>query len=592
MYNKTILLGKKLFGSSNFLKLFCEMKRHSILCLFLCVCLIGKSQFASYPQGYFSEPLHLPIRLSGNFGELRNNHYHMGLDFRTGGRVNLPVYAAADGFISRVKVEPVGFGQSLTIDHPNGYSTLYAHLNKFSPEIESWVKQHQYDRASWKITLYPTAALFPVKKGMLIGFSGNTGGSQAPHLHFEIRRTLDEACLNPMLFGFPMADHQRPRILKLAIYDRTKSTYEQSPQLVPVTFNTNNNYTTKPELIKVKSSSISLALTAYDSEDGSSNLNGIAAATLWIDQQKKISFVMDQIGYDDTRYLNAHVDYRTRTLGGSWLQHMSALPGYERSIYDPKNENGIFSLADGQIHAIDVEVKDAYGNVSMLHTRMQWEGTATTTKTEIKEGRIFYPRMLDVFESPTCEFFLGERSLYDKAFVGHQIIQSTTGAASDIHQIGARWIPLHDSILIRIKPNSVISLAEKEKMLMTWTNGVKKSVQRVIWQGAWAAARYRDFGNFQLIIDTIPPRIVPVNFKEGADLSNKNSLIFHVKDEYEKIRQVNVFLDGQWLRFSNDKNLAFVYRMDEYFSSGQHELKIQAEDEAGNITTQSFQVKR
>lgn len=568
------------------------MKFCSIYFALLLFFLKGNAQFDTYPQGYFANPLQIPISLSGNFGELRNNHYHMGLDFRTGGRVNLPVYAAADGFISRIKVEPVGFGQSISIDHPNGFTSLYAHLNGFTPEIEKWVKSHQYKESSWKITLYPEPKIFPVKKGMLIGYSGNTGGSQAPHLHFEIRRTYDEACLNPLLFGFPLQDHQLPRILRMAVYDRTRSTYEQSPELVSLKLETPGNYQTIPTLVKVKSPLISLAFSAFDSEDGSSNLNGIAAASLWVDGVKKISLMMDQIGYENTRYFNAHIDYRTRISGGPWLQHLSALPGYRKSIYVPQTETGILSLKDGLVHDILIEVTDAYGNTAKLHSTIQWDGTNSQVSLVKKEGRIFYPGMMDVFESSTCEFFIGENALYDIAFVGHQSLVALQGAVSELHQIGAKWIPLQDSILIRLKPLRILSPLEKDRMIMSWTNGIKKAVQKVEWQGTWAGARFRDFGNFQLIIDTIPPRIVPLNFKDGTDLSKSGSLIFSVKDNHEKIEHVNTYLDGKWLRFSNDKNLAFLYRMDENFPAGLHELKIEAVDVAGNASSAVFYLKR
>src|SRR5688572_967247 len=188
----------------------------------------------SYPQGYFRNPLNIPISLSGNFGELRSNHYHMGLDLRTNRVENLPVHAAADGYIARVKIEPGGFGRAIYINHPNGYTTLYAHLNAFFPALDNYIKQKQYELESWNVTLELSPGQFPVKKGDFIAYSGNTGGSQAPHLHFEIRRTADEVNVNPVLFGLPLPDNTTPVILRLAVYDRTKSMYEQSPRLLPV----------------------------------------------------------------------------------------------------------------------------------------------------------------------------------------------------------------------------------------------------------------------------------------------------------------------------------------------------------------------
>src|SRR5215207_1863800 len=210
----------------------------------------------TYPRNYFRHPLVIPMQLVANFGEIRTNHWHMGLDIRTQQKVNLPVYAAAEGYISRVVVEPGGFGQAIYIDHPNGYTTLYAHLNSFYPALAAYVKSQQYIRESWMVNLAIPSNLFPVKKGELIGLSGSTGGSEGPHVHFEIRDTETENCLNPLLFKFPVPDAVPPAISRLAMYDRNRSTYEQSPQLLALK-KTGSIYTVSGGSIKVGSDRIS-----------------------------------------------------------------------------------------------------------------------------------------------------------------------------------------------------------------------------------------------------------------------------------------------------------------------------------------------
>jgi murein DD-endopeptidase MepM/ murein hydrolase activator NlpD len=185
----------------------------------------------SYPQGYFRYPLDVPIALAANFGELRPDHYHMGLDCKTEKRQNLPVHAAADGYIAKIKIEPFGFGRAIYINHPNGLTTLYAHLNNFFPALEKYVKEQQYEQESWEVFIDIPAGFFPVKKGDFIAYSGSTGGSQGPHVHFEIRDTKTDKVLNPLLFGFALKDNIPPAILRLAVYDRTISTYRQTPTL-------------------------------------------------------------------------------------------------------------------------------------------------------------------------------------------------------------------------------------------------------------------------------------------------------------------------------------------------------------------------
>ncbi|WP_431212323.1 M23 family metallopeptidase [Puia sp. P3] len=188
----------------------------------------------SYPVDYFRDPLAVPISLAANFGELRPNHYHMGLDIRTQHRENLPVFAAADGYVARVQIEPAGFGLAIYIRHPNGYTTVYGHLNQFFPGLAEYVSQQQYKQRSWQVDLDIPSSMFPVKKGAFIAYSGNTGGSQGPHLHFEIRRTAGDVNQNPLLFGLPVPDNVPPVFARLAWYDRNLGIYEQSPHILPV----------------------------------------------------------------------------------------------------------------------------------------------------------------------------------------------------------------------------------------------------------------------------------------------------------------------------------------------------------------------
>lgn len=543
-----------------------------------------------YSKGYFRSPVNIPISLAGNFGELRPNHYHMGMDVKTQQKENLPVYAAAEGYISRIKIEPAGFGRAIYIDHPNGLTTVYCHLNDFTPKLEAYLKQQQYQQESWKVFLELPPDLFPVKKGDFIAYSGNTGGSQGPHLHFEIRTTNDDVCLNPQLFGFNIPDNTKPNILRLAVYDRNKSVYEQAPRLIPVK-RSGASFITTPGTISVSSDKISFAITAYDTHTGSSNLNGIYEAVMYDNDEPVIGFQMDRIGYESTRYLNAHIDYRTKSTGGPYLQHLSELPGYVNSVYKKVKGDGVIDLSDGNVHAIKIVVKDAAGNTSVLTYRVQYNGAAITKPWTA--GKLFYPLMLDVYEDSSCEFYIGERSLYDAVHIRHTVSASANPAVvSDVHSIGNTYIPLQDSFMVRLKAKSSIPPDKRDRVVMQRTGGPKKDVIKVEWQNEWAAARFRDFGNFQLIVDETPPQIVPSGFTNGSDLSKATRISFTIKDNLEKFKNVRATLDGKWLRFTNDKGRTFIYRFDEMCPKGQHTLVITAEDEAGNVQTSSYKFTR
>ncbi|MGV3767302.1 MAG: M23 family metallopeptidase [Chitinophagaceae bacterium] len=547
----------------------------------------------AYPQNFFRNPLNIPISLSGNFGELRSNHYHMGLDLKTQARENLPVHAAADGYVARIKVEPGGFGRAIYLNHPNGLTTLYAHLNDFYPELERYVREQQYKQESWPVYLDIPPTLFPVKKGQFIAYSGNTGGSGGPHVHFEIRETSTDKCINPMLFGLPITDNVAPSILRLSLYDRNRSVYEQSPTLYPVK-KLGGKYVTTPTVISTSLEKVSFAITSFDTHTGSSNLNGVYSMVLYDNDKAVNGFRMEKIGYEDTRYLNAHIDYRTKANGGPWLQHLAELPGYINSVYRTFSGNGVIDLSDGAIHDIRIEVRDADGNLSTLSFKIRQ--TAPYKPVAPAAGKRFYPLMLDVYESEDLEFFLGEQSLYDSVSINHtRSVTAAPDIVSAVHTIGAAYIPLQDYFAVRILPNKQITAEQKQRTLMQRITGAKKQVVKVEWQQDWAFAKFRDFGVFRLVVDEQPPVIVPVGFTDATAatyLKTAKRFVFTVKDNYEQWQNFSAELDGKWLRFTNDKGRNYIYPVDERCGPGAHELKITVEDIAGNKTEKVYRFTR
>ncbi|HSC39920.1 MAG TPA: M23 family metallopeptidase, partial [Chitinophagaceae bacterium] len=472
--------------------------RKLILLLFLSSATIVDAQIfpqVNYPKGYFRNPLEIPISLSGNFGELRPNHYHMGFDIRTQQKVNLPVHAAADGYIAKIKIEPAGFGRAIYINHPNGYTTVYCHLNDFNPALEKYVKELQYKTESWKQFADLPPGLFPVRKGDFIAWSGTTGGSQAPHVHFEIRSTTDDVNHNPMLFGMPLPDDTKPLITRLAVYDRTRSIYEQSPRYVAL-HKTGEGYGSVAPVITISSPKVSFALSASDTHSGSSNPNGIFEAALYNNEKPVVGFRMDNISYENTRNLNAHIDYKTRATGGPFLQQLFLLPGYANSIYYTPGGNGALDISDGRPHDIRIEVQDAYGNTTELRTKVQYVAApppadkdqitkvlpAAAGLPQAGAWKMYYPGMLDGFETADCEFYIGEKCLYDSVHIAYRKTAAVLpNIVSAVHGIGADYIPLQDYILVRIKPTVALTDEQRSRIVMQRFAGSHKEVAKIEW---------------------------------------------------------------------------------------------------------------
>jgi hypothetical protein len=527
------------------------------------------------------------MQLVANFGEIRANHWHMGLDIRTRQKVNLPVYAAADGYISRVSVEPGGFGQAIYITHPNGYTTLYGHLNAFFPALASYIKQQQYAQQSWRINLVLPEKLFPVSKGDLIGLSGSTGASEGPHVHFEIRDSKTENCLNPLLFRFPIADAVPPTLVRLALYDRNRSTYLQAPQLLTIR-KTGAVYTTTSGAIRVGSNRVSFAIGAVDRLSGTNNPNGIYSARISMDGTPVSGFALDDISYNDTRYINAQLDLPYKTRGGSSLQHISPLPGAEDVVYQNGNGDGIIRLADTLVHTINIEVRDANGNTSTIRFALQYDPSIPRTVLP-KPDEKFLPNNVNVFERENFELYTSEQSIYDTLAIAYSVSNNgAQSAVSPVFTFLSNAFPVHDSVTVRIKPTENIPAELRDRVVIKNVSGARTYVLKARWLNGWYASRFRQFGTYQAFADNEPPTVNA----PPTDLSRASRIVFIPKDNFNTIRDLRVELDGQWLRFSNDKGKSWIYNFDEKFPGGEHELKVTVVDEAGNTTVKTWNVNR
>ncbi|MFC5875372.1 Peptidase family M23 [Chryseobacterium arachidis] len=558
------------------------MKIFSRLIIFICLINSIIIFAQNYPQGYFRNPLNIPINLAANFGAVRSNHFHMGLDIRTNSQENLPVVAAADGYVSRIKVERYGFGNAVYVTHPNGYTTVYAHLNKYFDKLDEYVKDQQYKDEKWEQNISFSPNQFPVTKGQLIALSGNTGGSAGPHLHFEIRDTKTEECINPLLFGFNILDGIAPIISGLYWYDRRFSTYEPGANGIVVK-KTGSVYTSN--VIQVNSPQISFAIKAVDKANQGFNL-GIYDVELLMDGKLVYSFKIDRIHYNDTRYINGCVDYTKFVRDKISIQHLSNLPGMKLPNYS-SGSDGIINLSDNEVHNIEIILKDVNGNTSRLTTKVQLSNSSEKVSSN---NRTVSPNESKTMKSENAEISLSKNAVYD--VVNFNMYEKPDAeAVSNSIVLNNPYIPIHDFFSLKIKTNRKLTSEEKDKTVIELNYGSDKNTIKAKWNGDWAEGQFNRLGTARLLLDNGLPSVSP-SWKEGT-LITSGPLRLKGAAKIGDIESFRAELDGKWLRFARVKD-DFVYVFDEKCpkGSGSHTLKVITTNTAGNANTQTFTFQR
>ena len=542
-----------------------------------------------YPQDYFRNPLDIPIFLAGNFGECRPGHFHSGVDIKTLGKENEPVHAAADGYISRIKMEKGGFGHGLYITHPNGYTTLYAHLDDFIPALQKYVKKEQYEKKRWDVDIQLPPDQFPVKKGQQVAWSGNTGASTAPHLHFEIRNTKTEHPLNPELFGLPIVDNVAPVPGEVAIYDLEESIYEQEPLIIPLK-KVAGKYILS-DTVKINAPIAGVGLNIDDFMEGSDNTIAFLNAKLYMDDSLQSEIKLDDIGYDETRYINAFADYKTKELKHKWVQCFFKLRGnHLDSIYRFLNKSmGAINIEDKKVHEVKIIVKDDRNNSSTILFCIKSADQPKQTiahKSEIK----FIAGQQNNFSDPNVTFSLDAKQLYDDIyFVFNKI--SAVGIYSDRYRLHYAYVPVHHYFELQMKPNKPVPFALRSKVVIMYSDDKDEDGRVATFEdNGWYKAKVRNFGTYWLDIDTTAPVIKSMQ-KNGANLSKAKQITFDVKDEVTSVRSFSGYLDGKWICFEQHGS-SFFYKFDEHCPKGKHKLIFKAEDENENASTYNLNFTR
>jgi hypothetical protein len=563
----------------------------------------------SYPKDYFRSPLAIRLLLSGTFGEVRANHFHSGIDIKTGGAEGQPVYAAADGYVSRIKVSAYGFGHALYVTHPNGYVSVYGHLSKYDKEIEKLVKDVQYRKESFEVELFPTAGEIPVNKGDVIAFSGNSGSSGGPHLHFEIRNAASEKPINPLLFGYEVKDVFRPRISLLKIYPededaRINGNHRSYTYPVEGWGEEHRINTAQPIML---SGNISFAIQDSDQQNDTDNKNGSYSTALFIDKKLVFEYKMETFAFDESRFVNSLLDYAECMKSGAVLQRTKIDPGNKLGIYDVKGNLGTFSFNDTLTHLITFEVKDVPGNTAVLTFKVKSEKSGQQSAVGSRQSVVggqqsvvsnqtsnanwqlptanFNYSSANHFETSSVVLDAPAGSFYDSFVFKYDTTKRITGTFAAVHKIHDKFTPVHDYITLSIRPQNLPERL-RDKALIVKINDDGKSFTSA--GGKWertgfVTTKIREFGNYSISVDTIAPKIAAINPESFKNLNGKKMINFTISDERSGIASYRGTLNGKWILMEYDpKNDLLFYTIDDHLPAGQSTFSLEVTDGKGN----------
>lgn len=565
------------------------MYRFCFFCIYLTFSLLSVQGQSNVASMKLQPPLAIPLYLSGTFAELRSDHFHSGVDFRTQGVEGQKVLAIADGYVSRVAVSPTGFGKVLYIVHPGlDIMSVYAHLQEFSPDVAAYVKAQQYRQQAFGVNLFPEKELFRFKKGAVIGLSGNSGSSAGPHLHFEIRNAATQEVLNPLDFGFTVKDYIRPNILRFALYPENDDARIEGKNAVKLyevqgwgeQHRINDN---KPLELWGK---VSFGISTHDTHNDTPNKNGVYSIELLIDSSKIFGFVADRFAFDETRYINSMIDY------GLFIREKNRII---RSKIDPKNQlgmvdrpsgNGSFNFDEEKDYQLLYRIKDFHGNSSQLKLTVQArrpESDSLQKKSAVNTSQWFAAGSAHQIREKTFSVSLPADALYKDEQISYEL-RPDSSSLSAMLCFGIPEIPLHKAAQFQIAlPETKIPT---EKLLAVQTNANTKAVP----VGGKAengklSFSTRKLGCFAIMADTIPPTIALKNARDGKLTESTKRIRFEIDDALSGIDKIEPLLNGSWLLMEYDpKNKLLFYDVDDLMLKGNNSFVLTVWDKQGNRT--------
>lgn len=548
-----------------------------IIIFFLTIgCLFGYSQ-NSIPKNYFTHPLDIPLAASGTFGELRSNHFHSGLDLKTEGKEGLPVYAAADGEIVRIKVSHFGYGKALYIKHPNGYSTVYAHLKNFSPKIEAYVKKRQYAKESYEIQLYPEKGTLTVKKGEVIAASGNTGGSGGPHLHYEIRDSKARP-MNPLDFGVKVADTKAPIIHGVWLYSLGEDSHINGTQeklKIRLTDKGSNHFIAE----KIHAfGKIGIGVATIDKQNLSNNKNGVYGITSSVNGKKVFDLKMNRFSFGETRYINRLIDYGHYKKNKKRIAKLFIEKNNPLSVYKKKDENGTIIIKDSLAYQIQIQIRDHQNNTTTIDIPIEGKivPNIAKTKTQITPYLAKHTENFTHTEG-NFDMYIPKGSLYEDAYLN-------ISRGIDTVHVHNNETPLHKNMTIAFDVSNYNPEDQKKLYIGGLTYKGKHYYSKTTKKGNRLLTKTRSFGTYKVFIDSIAPKIVPINVTDKKWMTEESHLKIKINDEETGVDSFRATINGKFILMEYDyKTGMLVYDFeDKIISISQNKLELTVLDKVGN----------
>jgi hypothetical protein len=567
------------------MKLFLTIKNFLTAFFFAAIIIFAiplKAQ-QQYPQNYFRSPVDFRIILSGTFGELRSGHFHSGIDIKTGGVQGKKIYAVADGYVSRIKVSATGFGKTLYITHPNGYVSVYAHLSRYNNVLGAYVFDKHYEHESFELNLFPDKHALTVKKGEVVAYSGNSGGSGGPHLHFEMRLASTQSPVNPMLFGFDVKDFITPEInwLKVLPASRTSLIDGKAKGQVYEVDGWGEKHRIKDNDTISVSGPFSLAINTIDKLNDANNKNGVYSITLFADGEEVYYHDLEKFEFHETRYINSLIDYEEYVDNRRRYQRSEIDPNNKLSIYEDVVNDGILSFSDTAIHNLEYVVTDFKGNISRLPIVVQSNPQKMPVRKEV--GIPFSIGKKNEFKAENIKVMVSGSCLYrDMNFI-YDTLPMPDYAFSRIHRLHDDRTPVQKYYDIEIVLDTVPSDTNKLLVARITDKGSPISYGGK-WEDGRMKASVRSFGDYTVLSDTTPPEITSVNIASGKIQADRKTVKVKINDNLSGIRRFRATLNGSWILMDYDaKNALLTYTIDERLKQGDNQFILEVTDQRGNM---------